>query len=138
MPYLEETYKLFKVLPEDIKECLLSEETAKTIGRIGEKRGIKEENISKLAKLVGDVLIGLLAPNNLPGKLEKELAVDGETAEDIFQEVKRFILFSVKRGLAELYDEEFFSAAKKIEKKESAINGKQEKSSDDTYREVVE
>ena len=103
----KEVRKLFEGLPDNLKDALLSESTANTISDISKRYEIEEEKISRLAELIGNVLMGILPPEELPETLVKELQLEEERARKISQEINRFILYPVKGSLAEFYKIEF-------------------------------
>jgi len=114
----EQLWKLFEKLPDDLKDAILSEDTANTIREICQRNEIGEEDMPKLAKMVGDVLMGLLPPEEFTETLEKELKADKEQAKRISREVNRFILFPVKNSLEEFYKEIRFAPGGRLVKQE--------------------
>ena len=142
----KELQKLFDSLPQELKDTLLSEETAERISEICKRHQITEENVSKIAKLVGDVLMGLLPPEEFRESLERKLYINEDKAENISREVNRFILFPVKGSLAEFYKEIRFAPGGRIEAKitetkipkEEIKHKEEEKPSSDIYRESTE
>ena len=123
----EQLWKLFETLPQELKDAILSEDTANTIREISQRYGIKEEEIPQFAALVGDILMGLLPPEELPVTLERELNIDTETAEKISKEVNRFILFPVKDSLVEFYKEIRFAPGGRLIKPEKEKKEKRKK-----------
>ncbi len=125
----EQLWKLYENLPQDLKNAIFSEETANDIWNICTRNGIEEEDISEIAKAVGDVFLGITSPKELKSVLEREIKLSKEKAEKVFIEINRFILSSVKRSLSELYDMEYPAESKEEEKKPPKK---------DVYREPVE
>ncbi|MBU2579086.1 hypothetical protein KKA09_03145 [Patescibacteria group bacterium] len=156
----KELQGLFEVLPEELKDAILSEQTAETIRKICERYKIEERNMSEIAGLVGNVLMGLFPPENFLASLQVELNIEKEKSQNIFQEINRFIFFPVKNFLIEFYPEIKFAhggkvadesiaieekfAKEKLEKIESEkaapIEESKEtkKTGDDVYREPIE
>jgi hypothetical protein len=99
----EEYRKLYEKLPEEIKEMLFSDEASDTIYNACERNGIPEEKAVEISKYVGDVLVGLLPPNEFQETLEKELGIETEKAKMVSREITRYIFFPVKGSLEELY-----------------------------------
>lgn len=126
----EQLWKLFEKLPEELKEAIFSEETANNIWNICERNTIKE--VSKVAKLVGDVLLGLLPPGDFQESLEKELKLEKEVAKKLSFETNRYIFRSVKETLRSLYEEEKPKKEEVPEKEEKKPKKK------DIYREPIE
>ena len=87
---------------------------------------------------MGQVLVGVLPPEEFQEVLEKELKLKKEVAKKVAQEINRFIFYPVKASLEELYKIEIAPPAKPTkvtpppEEKPSAPAGK------DVYREPIE
>jgi len=135
----EQTWKLFEKIPEDLKEAIFSVEVANDIYNICEKNEIEE--VSKMAKIVGNVMLGLLSPDNLKETLEKELNLKSEKAQKITQEIDRFIFYPIKESLNNLYGLKTkvntLSDESAVESKIISLKGRKI-SRKDTYREPVE
>lgn len=138
----EQFWKLYEKLPQELKDALFAEETGNDIYEICERNGISE-NLDQIVEYVGQVLVGLLPPDELAETLEKKLELDKEMAKRISQEINRFIFYPVKTSLEELYKIEMVPIAgapvsppprKKIEGEEKPEEPKRE----DVYREPVE
>ena len=147
----EEIRKLLAKLPEELKETLFAEATSDTIYGSCERYGISEEKAAEVSKFVGDVLIGLLPPNEFQGALEKELNLDSETAKKVAREITRYVFFPVKASLEELYKIEVTPAgttatptstarpeARMVERPRVQPTEKEEKTGADVYRESLE
>jgi len=144
----EHFWKLYKNLPEDLQDAIFSVETADSIYDICERNDINE--VSLVAKIVGRILLGVLPPDGLLGILEKDLKLDADTAENATREIKRFILFPVKKSLGDLYESEIQLRAKKGDelaafrkRGSSKTEGKPviksvPSSDSDTYREIID
>jgi len=115
-------------LPEELKSAIFSEKTAMSIWDICAKNGIKEDKIPDVAQMVGQVFLGLIPPNELKKEIKKGLGLSQEKAKKISLEIERFVLFSVKNSLAELYDMDFNPEKPK----------KEDLPQKDRYREPVE
>jgi len=99
----EQLWKLYKKLPQELQEAVLSAENADHIHDTALRNGLEESRMSVLAKLVGNVLMGLLPPGEFQESLEKDLKLDKTAARRMTQEINRFIFFPVKQSLAEIY-----------------------------------
>lgn len=131
----DQYWKLFQKLSDELKTQLLSEETAKNIFDICDRYEV--EQVPQIASTTGDVLLGILKPDELEKTIEQELELKKEIAKKVAQEINRFIFYPVKNSLEELYSMEITSPAQMkvpgpIEKKPKPPKRK------DTYREVVE
>ena len=100
----EEFWKLYKALPEDLKEVLFSIDTQEAILNICKLCEIEEE--PKVAKLVGDVLTGLLSPEELKDALKKNLNFDEDKAKKLDMYIQHYIFNPVADDLRELYHPE--------------------------------
>jgi len=137
----EQFWKLYEKLPQELKDALFAEETGNNIYEICERNGISE-NLDQIVEYVGQVLVGVLPPDELPETLEKEIKLEKEVAKKVSQEINRFIFYPVKTSLEELYKIEIAPiagtpvkpppAGKKLEEKPEAQKRM------DVYREPVE
>ena len=135
----KETQKLLDSLPLELKDVLFSPDTAETIGQICERNNVSEENITRVAGLVGNILTGLLPPKELSSALRESFDINQETAEKISHEVNRFVLYPVKNILTKFYREIEFVPGGRIEIKPAAGTEEIKKeSADDVYREFLE
>ena len=130
----DQLWQLYEKLPDELREAIFSAETADNIWDVCDRNEIEE--VSKVAKYAGYVLMGVLGPDEFQKTLEGEVGLEEEIAKKVAQEINRFIFYPVKPALEELY---------KIEIKPPAgalpIKPPEEKPptpSEDTYREPVE
>jgi hypothetical protein len=109
----EEFWKIYERLPEELKEAIFSEETGENIFKICSRYGIEEgERMSKIAKYVGRVLMGVLPPNEFQQTLERELNLEKEVANGISREVEMLIFYPVRNPLKEIYKVEIAPPAR--------------------------
>ena len=133
----EQFWKLYENLPQELKDALFAEETGNAIYDICKRNGA-EENLDQIVEYVGQVLVGVLPPEELQEILEKEVKLEKEVAKKVSQEINRFIFYPVKSSLEELYKIEISPPAKPTgitpppEEKPSAPPRK------DVYREPIE
>ena len=130
----DELWKLYEKLPEELKEAIFSVETADSIWNICERQDV--DQVSELAKLVGNVLLGILAPSEFQKSLETELKLTPEIAKKVFQEIHRQIFYPVQLELAKLYPTETMPVAPVTEAKPEVKP--EEVKREDVYREPVE
>ncbi|MDP2926890.1 MAG: hypothetical protein Q8N65_02010, partial [bacterium] len=95
----EQLWKLYEKLPSDLKEAIFSADNAEHIFDICGRNGLAAEVNSQLAKLAGDVLMGLLLPEDFQKTIEGELKLEKAVAKKVSQEVNRLIFFPVKESL---------------------------------------
>ncbi|MEK9180924.1 MAG: hypothetical protein AAB871_01680 [Patescibacteria group bacterium] len=120
----------------------MSEGTANDIGDVCERNEIKNLT-SKVANCTGQVLIGLLPPEEFPAALEKEVGLKKPVAKKVAQEIFRTVFFPVRIFLAELYHTALGSSetpsvtpsSPSITSTPSAPSASQKS---DTYREPIE
>jgi len=133
----EQFWKLYEKLPQELKDALFAEETGNNIYDICQRNEI-EENLDQIVEYVGQVLVGVLPPEEFQGILEKELKLEKEVAKRVSQEINRFIFYPVKPPLEELYKIEISPPAKPT----GITPPPEEKPSvpqkEDVYREPVE
>jgi len=93
----EELWNLYEKLPEELREAVFSEETARNISSISFRNDIESDKVSIFARLIGRVFLGLLPPSEFQESLKKE------AVKDVYHEVNRFIFMPVKAELTALY-----------------------------------
>ena len=99
----EQFWTTYKALPKELQDAVFSEETAETIFNACADNGVEDERISKIAGYVGNILLGLLPPEQFQPALELDLNLEPKAAENICQIVYGSILEPVRDQLAELY-----------------------------------
>jgi len=99
----EEFWKLYKKLPQELKDAISSMETTRAIETISERSGIIDQRVGQIADMIGQVLVGLLQPSEFRDILRKELRLSDEKTQQITREVNRFIFYPVKPELEQLY-----------------------------------
>jgi hypothetical protein len=142
----EQLWKLYEKLPEELREAIFSVETADTIDSICERNGVPKIKVSELTKKTGQVLMGLLPPNEFENALRKEAKLGAETAKNVAREVNRFIFFPLKEVLSQLYEVEIAPPARppgavppaEVKSSEIPPGGKLKLEKGDIYRESVE
>lgn len=137
----EQLWKLYDKLPPDLKEAIFSADNADHIADICSRNGLASELNSQLAKLAGDVLMGLLLPGDFQGTIEKKLKLEKAVAKKVSQEVNRLIFFPVKESLNQLY--QIGAAPEGTPAREAALILPSQETrpgpeKTDTYREPVE
>lgn len=127
----EKFWKIYKTLPDDLKEVLASEKLGEEVFDVCERNGIAEK-AEEVLDCTSLVLLGLLPPEDFKAVLEKELKIQADTAKRVGQEIFRLVFFPVKLSLENLYRES--ATAEKI----SLEATQKEKPRKDAYREPVE
>jgi len=133
----EQFWKLYEKLPQELKDALFAEETGNNIYDVCKRNKILE-NLDQIVEYVGQVLVGVLPPEEFQETLEKELKLEKDVVKNVAREINRFIFYPVKSSLEELYKIEIAPPAKPTgitpppEEKPSAPPRK------DVYREPIE
>ena len=135
----EQFWKLYEKLPQELKDALFAEETGNNIYDICKKNGV-EENLEAIVDLIGQVLVGVLVPEDFQETIEKELRLEKKAAKKITQEINRFIFYPVKPALEQLYKIEIAPSEKPTEKPGVETRPKEPEAppTKDTYREPIE
>ena len=138
----EQIWKIYEQIPKELKEAIFSQETADNIWNVCENNGIEElKQISEVARLTGEVLLGLLSPDEFQNALEEELSLKPEMAKKIAFGIQRFIFWPLRASLSVLYQMEIKApgiqlsegkVSPKAELKAKTARGK------DVYREPIE
>ena len=127
----DKLWAIYKTLPDNLKDAIFSEDTADAIWNICKLHDV--DKTSGVAKIVGQVLMGLLPPKMLTETLQDKLALNEDIAKKIGMEIEHFVFNAVKNELDALYEGE--NENTKQERIEEKLE--QQKKSD-TYRESLE
>ena len=134
----EQLQELYKNLPKELQEAVFSKKNGDKIYESCARNGIKEDGkINGVAKYTGHVLLGLLSPDNLQKKLEEEVKIKKDKAEQIALEINRFVFSPVKDSLETLYKIEIKADLKTREDAIPSLSEEKPKR-EDTYRESIE
>lgn len=137
----EQFWELYKKLPQELKDVLFAEETGNNIYNACGRNGVLK-NLGEIVEYTGQVLVGVLPPDEFEETLEKELELKKDVAKKVSQEINRFIFYPVKPALEQLYRIEISPGEKPKEKEESSGKEKEEKPKarpgKDSYREDIE
>ncbi len=102
---LEELYKKFEELPENIREALLAPETASSIYEIGKSANLEDEKISLLAELVGNVFMEGLKESDLSNKIKVIIEADDVAAKNLSIKIDKVIKFIQSRPVVRAKEE---------------------------------
>ena len=97
----EQFWKLYKDLPQELKDVLSTEKTGTHISEACDRNGVSEK-IADVVHLTGSVLVGLLSTEEFSKALEKEAGIKKNTAQKIGNELNRFIFYPVRPALERL------------------------------------
>jgi len=140
--------KALETLPEELQEAMFSMETVNHLSDIYNKNGITDDRAWQISEYVGYVLMGLVLPQEFEQLLQKELKLPKKAAQEIAQEINRFVFYPVKPALEQLHSMEVGSASQK-KKATSAATPEQQETAEpqeqpqqpqepDAYREPLE
>lgn len=99
----EQLWKRYKNLPKNLQEAVFSEDIATIIYKLCKKNNVEESLMSKIAKQVGHIFLGMLSPDILEEKLISELQIEKGKAKKISSEINQFILLPLKTDLENIY-----------------------------------
>ena len=146
----EQFWKIYKKLPQELKDALFAEETGNAIYDVCKRNDILNK-LDGIVELVGKVLMGFLSPDEFQETLEKELKLKKEVAKKVSREINWSIFYPVRTELEKLYKIEIAPPAKMkitpppeiLETKEVAPPEKPEEKEkkppiQDIYREPIE
>jgi len=118
----DEFWAIHKTLSPELKNAVFAEDTADAVWNICKLHEIKE--VSKLGKITGQVLMGLLPPSLFKDTIKDELNLSEDMAKKIALELEHYVFNQIKDELDKLY-------ADVEKKKEKAPE------SPDSYREEI-
>ena len=132
----QQILKLYKNLPEELKDALEAESTMQAIEKYSKQYQFSAEQTSKLVDLIRNVLLGLLPVNEFEQELEKELKLKKPIVKKIAFEIQRFIFYPVRKSLSEIYKTEI-GITPGLENKPKS-KPKKRTMKKDSYREPIE
>lgn len=139
----DELWKLYDKLPQELKELVFANETAEHIANICERFLVPQELVPKVATETGNVLLGLLTPEEFQKNLVKDIGLKKDVAQGVAREINRFIFYPVKPALEQLHKMEIEVSAKVVTPEpplepEVSLEPRDENKGEDTYREPIE
>ena len=102
----EEYRKLYRELPEKIKDLFWEDDIGDRIGKIVDRHELSDVKEKKVIRLVAHIFLGLLPPKNLKKTVLEEIDANPDDAKRIIADIKRLIIFPTKHLLKEIYEEE--------------------------------
>jgi len=138
----EQLNKLYKELPDELKNWIATDDTNNKIYQVLKDNDILDDRCGQISDLTRNVLFGLLPPGNFQESLEKNVKLKKDLAKKITQEINRFIFFPIKPILNNLYKIESSTETKEpeIEQEKTTIPEAREKepTKSDSYLEPME
>jgi len=102
---MEDYQKLYQNLPEDLKKALDDEKLALQTYTFGEKMGLGEEALLELARIMGEVFLGALAPKDLAKAINERTELDKEKANSLAKDLSALFV-PYKESLEKIYGKE--------------------------------
>ena len=100
MDYTREQLKeIFKGLPEDLREAIVSFETVDAVNEIGDKYDLHIDQVGTLGDEVGRVMIGVSSFKDFTVRLKEKLNIDSEKAQTIAHDVNVNIFLKIREIL---------------------------------------
>jgi len=94
---------IYETLPQDIKDVLSSEDTAKKLQDISTKHNLHIDQAGSLSDLTTLVMLGITPANEFVGEIKKELEISEPEATALADEVNEQILRDIKASLMKVY-----------------------------------
>lgn len=134
----ERFWKLHEKLPQELKDALWSPETGDDIYETVKRHSVEEQG-QKISWLVGQILLGLLLPQELGQEIET-LGVEKKAADAVARDLNRLVIYPVKPALEQLHRMEIEVSAKIVTPKpeENEEEKPEEPRGEDRYREPLE
>lgn len=98
----EQWIRRFQILSDTLQDLIFSENAAANIRKVAVLNDV-EEDVSLLAELAGQVLMGFLNPADFENELQKELGVEPAIAKQIANQINAEIFSLVQTELRKLY-----------------------------------
>lgn len=100
----EQLIKLFQDLPPELKDAMGSLEILDFIEQSCVRNGIYDEKQqNSVTDIVGNVLFGILLPEDMERELKNQIGLEDATAKTIAREINRFIFYPLKPALELLH-----------------------------------
>jgi hypothetical protein len=99
----QQALERWDILPDEIREVLVSENSTEIIERITKEEHIAEEKISKISRISGYVFMGFLHPEETVRELQEALQIDIKIAENISKALNTRLFAPYKNQLEKIY-----------------------------------
>lgn len=101
---LDQYFDAYSKTPQDIKNALFADYTSAAI-RNAAQRHDATEKLTDISSIVGYVLVGIIPIKNFIVTLQKEVALDEQTAKSIAYELREQVFAPVAQTLASMQNE---------------------------------
>ncbi|HDO23727.1 MAG TPA: hypothetical protein ENG99_00745 [bacterium] len=100
----QQTREIYQKLPEDLKDAILSVDSANVIQQVGKKYNLMIDKIGELADETGMVMFGVTPPKDFISNLSRRLGGDRETARKIAEDINKQIFAKVRESLKKIHN----------------------------------
>ncbi|MBI2582778.1 hypothetical protein HYV98_00790 [Candidatus Azambacteria bacterium] len=121
-PTREQITTAYWALPQEIRNFLYAEENVLRIEQIGKKFALNDDQTSKLAKLAGEVIMGVIHLDAFAGEIRQRLNVDMIKAYDIAKEVSLSIFSNITPWMEKVHGPSQISPAETLEGKPEIVD----------------
>ena len=102
----EQIMEMYRKLPKDVQEAIISVDTSEIIKEIGEKHKLMIDKAGELADETGLVMLGITHPSQYISNLAERLEVNKELAKEIAEEINSKIFFPIRENLRKIHKAE--------------------------------
>ena len=130
----EEFWKIYELLPEQLKEAIFSVQTADNIATACQVAGVTDSRESLVGKLTGRVLLGLISPEQFENELVTQAELSAQQAAQVAHQLQRLVFAPVKEQMAALYESPLDAPSAAPDAPEQSLP---QRNAEDPYREEV-
>lgn len=102
-PQEDNALSYYNKLPKDVQEAMFAQETANAIQEIAEREGVFPQ-VSLLAEITGDVMLGILPIIQFRQAIQEKLPVGEEKARRIAQTIRDKVFAGIADSLRKVHN----------------------------------
>ena len=95
----DEMWKIFEVLPPELKRAVFSEETADSLTTIYERNDMTDQQASAISTIVGYVLMRVLSPKQFAQTIASEMGLSQTQATNVAREINQWVFTPIQQFL---------------------------------------
>ena len=99
---INQFWTIYPELPSDIKKAIFSADNAKIVQKLTEQYSLEDHSVSKLANIVGDVLLGLSNTKDVKTRLKEAYSLSDELADRLNGDLQELIFEPLQGNLKKL------------------------------------
>lgn len=103
---VEQIQNQFNKLPEELRNAITSMEVSGTIQAVGNRHGLRIDQMGELVDMIGLVMLGLMKPGDFVSSFVKETGVDRQTAQKIAEDINKELFTVLKTSMQEVQRQE--------------------------------